>query len=159
MPASLLSMAWVTTGVAGGALVAGLVAVMPRALAQAADPLAVAAQLVRAGQNERAFAELELLRFPLRGPERVRLEAGRRMGLGDCTDSVIPKVGILSPARRGGFIASVYLTPHDLHKAHAVTGAICVTSCASISGTVAAPLASRPPGSGAIAARRAPPHA
>ncbi len=75
--------------------------------------------------------------------EDIRLEAGRRMGLGDVTDSVIPKVGILSPARSGGLISSVYLTPHDLHKAHAVTGAICVACCAamkdSVAGTVASP--------------------
>ncbi len=69
--------------------------------------------------------------------EKIRLEAGRRMGLGDVTDSVIPKVGILARASKGGVIASRYLTPHDLHAAHAVTGAICVASCASIEGTVA----------------------
>ena len=55
-----------------------LIGAMPRALAQAADPLAAVAQLVREGHDERAFAELELLRFPPPGPERVRLEARAR---------------------------------------------------------------------------------
>lgn len=74
--------------------------------------------------------------------ESIRLEAGRRMGLGDVSDSVVPKVGILASARDGGVISSRYLTPHDLHAAHAVTGAICVASATSVAGTVAGALAS-----------------
>ncbi len=69
--------------------------------------------------------------------EKIRLEAGRRMGLGDVAESVIPKVGILAPPRRGGVVYSCYLTPHHVHAAHAVTGAICVAYCASIQATVA----------------------
>jgi 2-methylaconitate cis-trans-isomerase PrpF len=79
--------------------------------------------------------------------EDIRLIAGQRMGLGDVTDSVVPKVGILAPPRHGGLISSRYLTPHELHAAHAVTGAICVASSAAVEGTVAADLAS--PGSSA----------
>jgi 2-methylaconitate cis-trans-isomerase PrpF len=40
-------------------------------------------------------------------------------------------------------ITSRYLTPHDLHAAHSVTGAICVASCALLEDTVAEALASR----------------
>ena len=69
--------------------------------------------------------------------EAIRLEAGHRMGLGDVTGSVVPKVGILAPPRRGGMIYSCYLTPHHVHPAHAVTGAICVACCASDRATVA----------------------
>ena len=76
--------------------------------------------------------------------ETIRLEAGRRMGLGDVAESVVPKVGILAPPRRGGVVYSCYLTPHHIHEAHAVTGAICVVSCASIRGSVASSVA-RPP--------------
>ena len=43
--------------------------------------------------------------------EPIRREAGRRMGFGDVSDKVIPKVGLLSPPRDGGTIASRYLTP------------------------------------------------
>jgi 4-oxalomesaconate tautomerase len=73
--------------------------------------------------------------------EEIRLEAGRRMGLGDVSGMVIPKVGLLGPARNGGNIRSWYLTPHDLHAAHAVTGAICVASAARLDGTIANELA------------------
>ena len=69
--------------------------------------------------------------------EKIRLEAGRRMGLGDVTETVIPKVGILAPPRCGGAVYSCYLTPHHVHAAHAVTGAICVACCVSIRATVA----------------------
>ena len=73
--------------------------------------------------------------------EPIRLEAGRRMGFGDCSDKVIPKVGLLSPPRDGGTIASRYLTPHALHAAHAVTGAVCVAAACALEGTIAHELA------------------
>lgn len=79
--------------------------------------------------------------------ETIRREAGKRMGLGDVTDSVIPKVGLLAPARAGGTISSRYLTPHAVHAAHAVTGAICISSCLSIEGTIANALAASSAGS------------
>ena len=76
--------------------------------------------------------------------ERIRLEAGRRMGLGEVAESVVPKVGILAPPRRGGVVYSCYLTPHHVHAAHAVTGAICVAYCASIRGSVSRGVARLP---------------
>ena len=73
----------------------------------------------------------------MRRIETIRLDAGRRMGLGDVAESVVPKVGILAPPRHGGVVYSCYLTPHHVHATHAVTGAICVACCVSISGSVA----------------------
>ena len=64
-----------------------------------------------------------------------------RMGFGDVSDKVIPKVGLLSPPRDGGTIASRYLTPHALHAAHAVTGAVCVATACALEGTIAHELA------------------
>jgi len=73
--------------------------------------------------------------------EAIRLEAGRRMGFGDCSDKVIPKVGLLAPPREAGTITSRYLTPHALHAAHAVTGAVCVSTACVLEGTIAHELA------------------
>ncbi len=73
--------------------------------------------------------------------ENIRREAGRRMGLGDVSELVVPKVGILAKPRSGGAISSRYLTPHRLHAAHAVTGGICVGTAAMLDGTIAAPIA------------------
>ena len=76
--------------------------------------------------------------------EKIRLESGRRMGLGDVTESVVPKVGILAAPQCGGVVYSCYLTPHHVHATHAVTGAICVACCVSIQGTVASRVALLP---------------
>jgi 2-methylaconitate cis-trans-isomerase PrpF len=69
--------------------------------------------------------------------ERIRRQAGARMGLGDVAGKVIPKFGIIAPPRHGGTITSRYFTPQVCHAAHAVTGAICVGSCALVAGSVA----------------------
>ena len=63
------------------------------------------------------------------------------MGLGDVTDKVIPKVGVLSAARQGGTLTSRYLTPLALHPAHAVTGAVCVAAACALEGSIAHELA------------------
>jgi 4-oxalomesaconate tautomerase len=76
--------------------------------------------------------------------EPIRREAGRRMGLGDVTDMVIPKVGLLSSPRAGGTICSRYFTPHKLHAAHAVTGGICVATACALEGSIAHELADLP---------------
>lgn len=69
--------------------------------------------------------------------EAIRREAGALMGLGDVSDKVVPKVGVLSKPRQGGTITSRYLTPHALHAAHAVTGGVCVASACAIAGSIA----------------------
>lgn len=78
--------------------------------------------------------------------EAIRMEAGRRMGFGDVSDKVIPKVGLLSAPRGTGAITSRYLTPHRLHAAHAVTGAVCVATACLLQGSIAYDLAVRPAG-------------
>lgn len=68
--------------------------------------------------------------------EPVRLEAGERMGLGDVSEMVIPKVGLVAPPEKGGDISSRYFTPWQVHAAHAVTGAVCVATASMIEGSV-----------------------
>ena len=83
--------------------------------------------------------------------EAMRREAGRRMGLGDVSNAVIPKIGILSaPRREDGTITSRYLVPHRTHRAHAVTGALCVAVAARSAGTVAYEVARAEHGSGTV---------
>lgn len=70
--------------------------------------------------------------------EAIRLEAGLRAGMGDVSESVLPKIGILSsPSDINHNIRSLYLTPKTLHPSHAVTGAICVGAALKLKGTVA----------------------
>ena len=72
--------------------------------------------------------------------EAIRKAASLKMGLGDATDRVIPKVALLSPAVDGGSICSRYFTPAHCHAAHAITGAIAVAVATTIDGSVAADL-------------------
>ncbi len=83
-------------------------------------------------------AELDADKAFMAKMEMIRLKAGLLMGLGDVSKMVVPKVGILSEPMHGGTITSRYFVPYSCHKAHAVTGAVCVASACAIPGTVAA---------------------
>ncbi|KEQ08295.1 4-oxalomesaconate tautomerase [Pseudorhizobium pelagicum] len=78
--------------------------------------------------------------------EAMRMEAGRRMGLGDVTGKVVPKMAMIAPPREGGSVASRYFVPHKTHAAFAVTGGLCVSSCVVLPGSVCEGVADRPPG-------------
>jgi len=76
--------------------------------------------------------------------EMLRLEAGRRMGLGDVKALVIPKPVLVAPARAGGTLAARYFMPHACHNAFATTGAVAVGTAAVTPGTVIAEVAGTP---------------
>lgn len=61
--------------------------------------------------------------------EAMRLLAGRKMGLGDVTKSVIPKIGLVSPAQNGAHMSARYLMPWSCHPSLAVTGSQCLAAC------------------------------
>lgn len=69
--------------------------------------------------------------------ERIRFQAGRLMGLGDVSNSVLPKPVIVSPTEDNQSINSRYFTPKRCHTSHAVTGAIGVATALALPGTVA----------------------
>ncbi len=73
--------------------------------------------------------------------ESLRLQAGRRMGLGDVSQSVIPKPVLVSEGDSPHSVTSRYFTPHRCHASHAVTGAIGVASAFALPGTVASGIA------------------
>ena len=67
--------------------------------------------------------------------ETIRRAAGRLMGLGDVSNSVIPKIAILAKSRGDSGISSRYFTPRPLPpRPHAATGAICVAGATRING-------------------------
>ena len=76
--------------------------------------------------------------------EAIRINAGALMGMGDVSRSVIPKFGLLAPARDGGTIAARYFVPWKAHPTMAVTGAQCLVSCALAAGTISDGLLKRP---------------
>ena len=73
--------------------------------------------------------------------QAIRIEAGERMGMGDVTEHVVPKIAYLSPPYQGGTICSRYFTPNKCHAAHAISGGIGIGLACVSPGTVAAPLA------------------
>jgi 4-oxalomesaconate tautomerase len=81
--------------------------------------------------NEALFARMEAL----------RLEAGRRMGFGDVSKSVTPKLGLIAPATTGSHLTARYFMPWKTHPTMAVTGSQCLAACALAPGTVADGLA------------------
>ena len=82
-------------------------------------------------------AELDANRELLDRLERLRLQAGQLMGLGDVSNSVIPKPVLVSEGDSENSITSRYFTPHKCHASHAVTGAIGVATAFALPGTVA----------------------
>ena len=68
--------------------------------------------------------------------EAIRLMAGERMGFGDVSKRVIPKISIVAKAKDGGTIASRYFMPHAIATAYAVTGATCLATACCVPGTV-----------------------
>ena len=69
--------------------------------------------------------------------EAVRIAAGAKMGMGDVSDSVTPKFGLLAPADGPGHITARYFMPWETHPTLAVTGSQCLASCALTPGTIA----------------------
>ena len=108
---------------------------MPMVIARAADFGLTGYETVQElDENRDFFARMEA----------VRLKAGTAMGMGDVSQSVTPKFGLLAPARDGGTIATRYVMPWTTHPSMAVTGSQCLASCALTPGTVADGLLDRP---------------
>ncbi len=76
--------------------------------------------------------------------ETIRVEGGRRMGMGDVTQSVTPKFGLVATASAGGSISVRYFMPWKTHPSMAVTGAQCLAACALAPGSVADGILNRP---------------
>jgi 4-oxalomesaconate tautomerase len=73
--------------------------------------------------------------------EKIRLEVGPRMNLGDVMKKTVPKMCLVSVARHGGAIATRTFIPHRVHEAIGVLGAVSVATACVIPGTVAAAVA------------------
>ena len=84
-----------------------------------------------------AAEALDADRELMRRIESIRLEAGRRMGIGDVTQLVVPKPVLVSRPQGGSGIRSRYFTPLACHRAHAVTGALAVGTACALLGSVA----------------------
>ena len=82
----------------------------------------------------------------LRRIESIRLQAGRRMGLGDVGTAVVPKDVSYLDLENGGSISTRSLIPWKCHASIGVFAAVSVATACVLPGTVAYALASSPSG-------------
>jgi len=76
--------------------------------------------------------------------ERLRLEIGREMNLGDVTDKTVPKMCLIAPAIDGGLIHTRTFIPHVCHTAIGVLGAVSTATACLLPGSVAADIVQKP---------------
>ncbi|MFF9162157.1 4-oxalomesaconate tautomerase [Streptomyces longwoodensis] len=74
----------------------------------------------------------------------IRLVAGQLMGLGDVTDTTVPKLTLLSPPRHGGAVSTRTFIPARVHTSIGVLGAASVAAGLRIEGSVAHGIAALP---------------
>jgi len=110
----------------------------------AAMPLVIAKASDFGLTGHESAAELDDNKVYFERMEAVRQKAGQMMGLGDVSESVVPKFGLVAQAKDGGTIAARYFMPWKTHHAMAVTGAQCLAACTMAPGSVAEGLAQRP---------------
>jgi hypothetical protein len=103
----------------------------------AAMPLMIvrAAELGVSGRE--SPAELDADTALLARLETLRRAAGLAMGLGDVSNSVVPKPVLVSAGDDADSVTSRYFTPRRCHSSHAATGAIGVAAAFALPGTVA----------------------
>ena len=68
--------------------------------------------------------------------EQTRLIAGRRMGLGDVSERVIPKLALIASPAADGHLSVRYFTPWVCHPTIAVTGSLCISAALLCSKTI-----------------------
>ena len=122
--------------VINGSAVTCLDIAMPMVIGRGSDFGVSGTESPQALDNDRALAE---------SMELIRIEAGKRMGLGDVSNSVIPKFGLLLPPRSGGSFGARYFTPWKCHPSMAVTGSQCLAGCTLLPGSVGEGLIASPP--------------
>ena len=81
--------------------------------------------------------ELEANEHLVAALESIRLEAGRRMNLGDVAHTTVPKLTMVSSAVAGGSLNTRTFIPHRCHDAIGVLGAVSVATAALLPGSPA----------------------
>lgn len=68
--------------------------------------------------------------------ERIRVQAGPAMRLGDVSDATVPKITLVAPPAAGGAVATRTFIPHRCHEAIGVLGAVSVATACLLPGSV-----------------------
>jgi 4-oxalomesaconate tautomerase len=91
-------------------------------------------------------ADLEANSLMLVRLEAIRLEAAKRMGLGDVRDSVVPKMILAAPPVAGGAIATRSFIPKRCHASVGVFAAVSVATACLLPGSTVHGIAALPEG-------------
>lgn len=109
---------------------------VPATCIDAAMPMVLIPAQAMGLTGQESAAELDARPGLAERLESIRRQAGFMMGLGDVSDSVIPKPVLVSAGEDELSLHSRYFTPRRCHTAHAVTGAVGVASALALPGTV-----------------------
>ncbi len=82
--------------------------------------------------------------------ERIRLELGHRMNLGDVAKKTVPKMSLISAPLAGGTLNTRTFIPHRVHEAIGVLGAVSVATACLAPGSVAADATRLPVSTGTL---------
>ena len=82
--------------------------------------------------------------------DEMRMIAGELMGLGDVSNSTIPKMTMVSRPRSGGAVSTRTFIPHRCHRAIGVLGAVSVATACVLPGSPAAVVSEVSPGADLI---------
>jgi len=80
--------------------------------------------------------------------EKIRLEIGPKMNLGDVAKKTVPKMTLVSPPLAGGVVNTRSFIPHRVHEAIGVLGAVSVATACVLPGSVAKGVAKASAGGG-----------
>lgn len=111
-----------------------------------AVPMVIVPALALGRTGHESKAELDADAALIARLERMRVEAGHRMGMGACGPLVVPKPVLVAAPAGAGSIASRDFVPFNCHATYSVTGSIALSVACRIPGTVAQRLAK--PGAG-----------
>jgi 4-oxalomesaconate tautomerase len=78
--------------------------------------------------------------------ERIRVQAGPRMKLGDVTNQTVPKMVLVAEPREGGVVSTRSFIPHRAHAAIGVFAALSVATACLLPGSPAHAVARLPEG-------------
>jgi 4-oxalomesaconate tautomerase len=98
-----------------------------------------AADLGKTGYESKA--ELDADKDLLARLEAIRVQASERMGMGDPTGKVVPKLCLVSEPRSGGAINARYFVPQECHATFPLVGGMCLAATSIIAGAVTSGIA------------------
>jgi 4-oxalomesaconate tautomerase len=90
--------------------------------------------------------EIESAAKSLKKVEAIRREAAERMGMGNVSEAVVPKVSLISRARNGGTLCTRNLIPLRCHASIGVFAAVSIATACVLPGSPANALAVLSPG-------------